>query len=167
MRIKLLWPIKYRPFDWLLVISVFTSPVSGYNVVADQCIWPHDALWWCDAMCVQVHGLARPGFLGSTWRLQLRTILTVLIPDQVPIGILLLAGRILQLCSEGDGRAIQSWTVTGQTDFGFTCREVDFPGEWPEIPKQMFQRWKKKPTQKTNYPPLWCIKSFNCMFSGG
>lgn len=33
--------------------------------------------------------------------------------------------------------------------------------------RKCFKGEKKKNTQKTNYPPLWCIKSFNFMFSGG
>lgn len=60
---------------------------------------------------------------GSTWGLQLHTVLAVLVPDKVSADILLLAWRVLQLSSEGNAGAIQSWAVAGQTNLRFTCRK--------------------------------------------
>lgn len=51
----------------------------------------------------------------------------MLIPYKIPVGVLLLARRVLQLRSEGDAGAVDGRTVAGQTNLGFTCRRV--PGE--------------------------------------
>lgn len=46
----------------------------------------------------------------------------MVVPHQVPVGVLLLAGRILQLGGEGDDGAVESRAVAGQADLRFTCR---------------------------------------------
>lgn len=69
--------------------------------------------------------LSRVAWLGfsSTWGLQLRTVLAVIIPHQVSVGVLLLAGRVLQLGGESDAGAVEGRAVAGQTDLWFTCRK--------------------------------------------
>lgn len=96
-----------------------------------------------DEKCLVERGLVWR--FGSTWGLQLRTIVTVIVPNKISVGVLLLTGRILQLGGEGDAGAIQCRAVTGQADLRFTWRELHTPCKRMDEKMSMWQSevWRR------------------------